>query len=276
MHHGQRRDRGAGPEPRAAGGTARRPLRPCGGAHHQHGVRIGSQGGDAGRAGNRGRRHRYRRRRRDGIDEQLSVSPAARARGSSDGQRRAPGFDDHRRPLVRVRSSATWATPEKSSPSTTAIGREAQDEYAARSHQRALQATEAGWFKDEILPVSIPQRKGPPTPVDRDEPIRARHDGRIAWPAHTRLQEGRIGHGRQRARRERRRVGGRGHGGRPRALAGCDADGADRRAGHERPAAEVRPDDAGRSHSPRRCRRSGGICRTSICSRSTRRSPCRR
>ena len=52
------------------------------------------------------------------------------------------------------------------------IGRTAQDEYATRSHQRALKATEAGWFKDEILPVSIPQRKGPPTVFDRDEPIR--------------------------------------------------------------------------------------------------------
>src|SRR5688572_8942781 len=52
------------------------------------------------------------------------------------------------------------------------IGRMAQDVYAARSHQRALKATEAGWFKDEILPVSIPQRKGPPTTLDRDEPIR--------------------------------------------------------------------------------------------------------
>ena len=53
------------------------------------------------------------------------------------------------------------------------ISREAQDGYAARSHQRALKATEAGWFTDEILPVSTPQRKGPPVIVDRDEPIRA-------------------------------------------------------------------------------------------------------
>jgi acetyl-CoA C-acetyltransferase len=52
------------------------------------------------------------------------------------------------------------------------IGRTAQDEYAARSHQRALKATEAGWFKDEILPVPIPQRKGPPIIFDRDEAIR--------------------------------------------------------------------------------------------------------
>src|ERR1700676_4113894 len=52
------------------------------------------------------------------------------------------------------------------------VGREAQDEFAARSHQKAAKATEAGWFKDEILPVSVTQRKGPPLVVDRDEPIR--------------------------------------------------------------------------------------------------------
>ena len=53
------------------------------------------------------------------------------------------------------------------------VGRQAQDEFAARSHQKALRATEAGWFKDEILPISIPQRKGRPSLLDRDEPIRA-------------------------------------------------------------------------------------------------------
>jgi acetyl-CoA C-acetyltransferase len=52
------------------------------------------------------------------------------------------------------------------------VGRQAQDDFAARSHQKAAKATEAGWFKDEILPVSVPQRKGPPMVVDRDEPIR--------------------------------------------------------------------------------------------------------
>ncbi len=52
------------------------------------------------------------------------------------------------------------------------VTREAQDEYAARSHQKAARAAESGWFKDEILPVSLPQRKGPPVLMDRDEPIR--------------------------------------------------------------------------------------------------------
>jgi len=53
------------------------------------------------------------------------------------------------------------------------VGREAQDGFAVRSHEKALRATEAGWFAEEILPVAVPQRKGPPLTVDRDEPIRA-------------------------------------------------------------------------------------------------------
>jgi acetyl-CoA C-acetyltransferase len=52
------------------------------------------------------------------------------------------------------------------------IDRRTQDAYAVRSHQRALKASEAGWFAHEILPVRIPQRKGPPIVFDRDEPIR--------------------------------------------------------------------------------------------------------
>src|SRR3989442_7307192 len=42
------------------------------------------------------------------------------------------------------------------------IDRCAQDRYAAGSHTKAAQANEAGLFKDEILPVSIPQRTGAP------------------------------------------------------------------------------------------------------------------
>jgi acetyl-CoA C-acetyltransferase len=52
------------------------------------------------------------------------------------------------------------------------VGRTAQDEYAALSHQRAARATTEGAFRDEILPISIPQKKGDPIVVDRDEGIR--------------------------------------------------------------------------------------------------------
>jgi len=53
------------------------------------------------------------------------------------------------------------------------ISREEQDEYALRSHRRAVAATEAGKFKDEIVPVPIPQRKGDPIMFDSDEGPRA-------------------------------------------------------------------------------------------------------
>ena len=52
------------------------------------------------------------------------------------------------------------------------VGRVEQDQYAADSHRKAAQATREGWFKDEILPVTIPQKKGAALVVDRDEPIR--------------------------------------------------------------------------------------------------------
>jgi acetyl-CoA C-acetyltransferase len=53
------------------------------------------------------------------------------------------------------------------------VGRAAQDDYAALSHQKAARATGEGAFADEILKIAIPQRKGDPLIVDRDEPIRA-------------------------------------------------------------------------------------------------------
>jgi len=49
------------------------------------------------------------------------------------------------------------------------IPRQAQDEYALQSHRKAIAAIEAGKFKAEILPVPVPQRKGPPLIVDTDE-----------------------------------------------------------------------------------------------------------
>jgi acetyl-CoA C-acetyltransferase len=53
------------------------------------------------------------------------------------------------------------------------IGRAEQDEFAARSHQRAAAAMKNGVFDDEISPVTIPQRKGDPLEVREDEGVRA-------------------------------------------------------------------------------------------------------
>jgi acetyl-CoA C-acetyltransferase len=52
------------------------------------------------------------------------------------------------------------------------VTRPEQDRYAAESHRKAAAATREGWFRDEILPVQVPQKKGPPTLFDRDETIR--------------------------------------------------------------------------------------------------------
>ena len=53
------------------------------------------------------------------------------------------------------------------------VTREQQDAFAAESHQKAAAAHTAGRFKDETLPVSIPQKTGEPVVFDRDESVRA-------------------------------------------------------------------------------------------------------
>ena len=52
------------------------------------------------------------------------------------------------------------------------ITREAQDQMAANSHERAAAAQKDGKFTDEIVPVAIPQRKGDPLMVETDEGVR--------------------------------------------------------------------------------------------------------
>jgi acetyl-CoA C-acetyltransferase len=49
------------------------------------------------------------------------------------------------------------------------ISREEQDDYAIQSYQRSAKATEAGLFKNEIVPVTIPQRKSDPFIMQEDE-----------------------------------------------------------------------------------------------------------
>jgi acetyl-CoA acetyltransferase family protein len=63
----------------------------------------------------------------------------------------------------------------------TEISREEQDAFALESQRRAAAAIEAGRFKDEIVPVPVPQRKGPPLLVDVDEHprIEIQSDGRV-------------------------------------------------------------------------------------------------
>ncbi|MBF6602062.1 MAG: acetyl-CoA C-acetyltransferase [Sphingorhabdus sp.] len=53
------------------------------------------------------------------------------------------------------------------------ISREASDTYAVRSHQRAAAAWDKGLFADELVPVTVPQRKGDPILFTQDEGYRA-------------------------------------------------------------------------------------------------------
>jgi acetyl-CoA C-acetyltransferase len=53
------------------------------------------------------------------------------------------------------------------------ISRQEQDEFSARSHQRAADAMKNGMFDDEIVPVEIPQRRGEPVVFRTDEGVRA-------------------------------------------------------------------------------------------------------
>ncbi len=53
------------------------------------------------------------------------------------------------------------------------VSRADQDSFALRSHQRAVAAQQSGRFAEEIVPVTIPRKKGEPTIVSNDEPPRA-------------------------------------------------------------------------------------------------------
>ncbi len=53
------------------------------------------------------------------------------------------------------------------------VGRDLQDAFALGSQQKAVAAIEQGRFDDQIVPISVPQRKGEPLLIDRDEHPRA-------------------------------------------------------------------------------------------------------
>jgi len=59
--------------------------------------------------------------------------------------------------------SAEWIASEYK------VSREEQDEFALKSHQKAVEAIKAGYFKEEITPVEVPQRKGDPLIFDTDQ-----------------------------------------------------------------------------------------------------------
>ncbi len=64
-------------------------------------------------------------------------------------------------------------TEQRNQDNDQRITREAQDAFAAASHQNAARAWKDGLFAEEVVPVTIPQRRGEPIVVTEDEGIRA-------------------------------------------------------------------------------------------------------
>ncbi|MBN1995535.1 MAG: thiolase family protein [Anaerolineae bacterium] len=73
-----------------------------------------------------------------------------------------------RYPIISLGETAENIAEEMS------ISRADQDAFALESHRRAVAAIETGKFKDEIIPIAVPQRKGDPLIVDTDEHPRYR------------------------------------------------------------------------------------------------------
>ncbi|MCI3270872.1 thiolase family protein [Streptomyces cylindrosporus] len=79
--------------------------------------------------------------------------------------------------MVNPRMDPQWTIPLGESAELIAekhkISREQQDEFALASHQKAARAQQQGLFDAELVPVSIPQRKGEPVVLAADESVRA-------------------------------------------------------------------------------------------------------
>jgi acetyl-CoA C-acetyltransferase len=75
-------------------------------------------------------------------------------------------------PVSRYGKSSGAAESVEMLVSEYGITREESDRWAVDSHRKAAGAWAQGRFSDEVIPVEVPQRKGPPTLVERDEGIR--------------------------------------------------------------------------------------------------------
>jgi acetyl-CoA acyltransferase len=109
-----------------------------------------------------------------GGTESLSTSPLARRRKPFTSGKEHQDYDD---PWMSVSHPPTPDAPAVDMSITVAhncavqygVSREAQDEWALRSHQRAIKAIDAGSFADEIVPVTVPQADGSAVVFAEDE-----------------------------------------------------------------------------------------------------------
>ena len=190
------RDHGAGPhcrcrsDPGAAGRGGRGDPDGGAGLDHQQGVPVGDRRDRVGGPADPRRRVRRRRRRWAGVDVP-GPAPAAELAGGFQVRRHHPRRPPRLRRVVRHlhRSGDGGADRGEERERRTTISREEQDAFAAASHQNAARAWKDGLFDDEVVPVSIPQRKGDPVVVAEDEGIRADTTVRVAGEAAAGVQQ---------------------------------------------------------------------------------------
>ena len=160
-------------QPGAGGGAQGRLPRGGAGLHRHAPVRLRAAGGGQRRPGDPLRRRRDRRRRRRREHEPCArttcAAPAsASSRATAWSSTRTPRASRARSPR-RSTATSPWGCTAENLAEQYGIPREAQDEYALRSQERAFAAIENGRFEDEIVPVEVPARKGPPVVFDTDE-----------------------------------------------------------------------------------------------------------
>ena len=144
------------------------------------------------------------------------------------------------------------------------VSRERQDAFALESQQRAVAAIEAGRFDDQLVPVTVPQKKGDPVVVDARRAPARRHDRGGAGEAPPGVPSGRrIRHGRQQLRDQRRRLGGPARRGRPGPRPRASADGPRRLDGGRGRRPGGHGHRAGAGHAARRSSGPGSASRTS-------------
>ena len=240
------------------------------GRHRQQGVRIGSEGGDAGRAGHSLRRRARGRGRRHGVDEPGAVPAGPRARRVADGARPGPRFDGARRPVVRARSSGTWARPARwwrSSITSRARPRIASHSPATgrRRRRRAKDASPRRSCRSRCRARA--SRRSSSTPTSRCGPTRRSKRWRRLRPAFR--DDGTVTAGNAPPVNDGAAALVLAAASHATAL-GVRGARAHRGPGRQRPGPEVRADDPGRIGAPRA--REGRLERwaTSTCSRSTR------
>ena len=174
----------------------------------QQALRLGPEGRQPGRAGDPGGRRTGRGGGRHG-EHEPRPAPAPAAHRHAHGRRGGRGLDAPRRAVVCDLRRTTWGSPPRTSPARTASPARTRTPSRCAASSAPPQAVSDGVFDAEIVPVSVPQRRGDPVVVARDEFPRPDTTARGARAPAPGLRPRRHGDGRQLVRHQRR---GRGHG----------------------------------------------------------------